>query len=122
MGMMRKMALMKAMSSEEDMPQEAYETSEKKETYSMPNDGSIEDWRKNQKRKKMLLDKGQGKYAAPMRYALRQGTKKVKEKIKDVVSDIKETGSRIRTKKDAAGPTSRNKSVQVCTSGGKCQN
>lgn len=85
-----------------------------------PGDG-IKKMIKNEKRKKMLLDQGQGKYAAPVRYALRQAKKNIKNKFEDVTKGVKDAISMKRAKEDASGPTSRNRSVNVCTSGGKCQ-
>lgn len=123
MAMMRKMALMKAM-SEEDRPQEAFETSEKKETYSAPSadpgDG-FRAFRKKQQFKKQMLKQGKGKYAAPVRYKLRQAIGKITDKVEDVTKGVKDAISMKRAKEDASGPTSRNRSVNVCTSGGKCQ-
>ncbi len=87
-----------------------------------PGDG-IKTFFKNQKRKKMLLDQGQGKYAAPLRYAVRQTTKNVKNKIKDFISDVKSIGDARQAKLDAGGKRpGRNSSVGVCDKGGKCQN
>jgi hypothetical protein len=86
-----------------------------------PGDG-IRKFIKNEKRKKMLLDKGEGKYAAPVRYAIRQTKKNIKDKFEDVTKGVKDAISMRRAKEDASGPTSRNRSVGVCTAGGKCQN
>lgn len=124
MGMMRKMALMKAM-SEEDRPQEAFETSEKKETYSAPSadpgDG-IKAFRKKQQFKKTMLKQGKGKYAAPVRYKLRQAIGSIKDKVEDVAKNVKEGFQRNEAEKDASGKRpGRNSSVGVCTAGGKCQ-
>lgn len=85
-------------------------------------DGPIKEFFANQKRKKMILDQGGGEYAAPVRYKIRKTTKEFKAKIKDVVGDVKDALAMGRAKQDASGPTSRNKSVGVCTAGGKCQN
>jgi hypothetical protein len=85
-------------------------------------DNPIKEFIANQKRKKMILNQGGGEYAAPVRYKIRQGTKEFKAKIKDVVGDVKDALAMGRAKQDASGPTSRNKSVGVCTAGGKCQN
>lgn len=86
-----------------------------------PGDG-IRKFIKNEKRKKMLLDKGEGKYAAPVRYALRQTKKNIKDKFEDVTKKIKEGFQRNQAEKDASGKRpGRNSSVGVCTAGGKCQ-
>jgi hypothetical protein len=82
----------------------------------------IREMRNNMKRKKAVLDSGGGKYAAPVRYAIRQGVKKIGDKLEDVGGKFKNALAMKRAKEDASGPTARNKSVGVCTAGGKCQN
>lgn len=124
MAMMRKMALMKAM-SEEDRPQEAFETSEKKETYSAPSadpGDAFRNFRKKQQFKKQMLKQGKGKYAAPVRYKIRQGLGKMKDKVEDVTKKIKEGFQRNQAEINASGKTRANSSVDLCKPGdGKCQ-
>jgi hypothetical protein len=57
MGAMKKIVLMKAMAGpmdEEDMPQEAYETSEKNETYGGPGDGAKKTMRQANRRMRKM--------------------------------------------------------------------
>lgn len=77
---------------------------------------------KNEKRKKMLLDKGEGKYAAPVRYALRKTKENIKDKFEDVTKKIKEGFQRNQAEINASGKTRANSSVGLCKPGdGKCQ-
>lgn len=86
-----------------------------------PGDG-IKKMIKNEKRKKMLLDQGQGKYAAPVRYKIRQTSKKVKDKVEDITKKIKEGFQRNQAEINASGKTRANSSVGLCKPGdGKCQ-
>jgi hypothetical protein len=86
------------------------------------NDGVLKELSKNRKRKKAVLKSGGGKYSMPVRYALRQGIKNIGQKVKNAEAKFKDAIAMRRSKADASGPTSRNKSVGVCTAGGKCQN
>lgn len=65
----------------------------------------------NRKRKKQILRSGGGKYAMPVRYALRSVGKKVKRAIGDFVGDIKDKQGKKRQMEDASGKTSRNSSA-----------
>jgi small-conductance mechanosensitive channel len=53
---------------------------------------------------------------------LRNIGENIKETFEDIGGGIKAVRDRRRAIQDASGPTSRNKSVGVCTSPGKCQN
>jgi len=86
-----------------------------------PGDG-IRRFIKNEKFKTQMLKQGKGKYATPVRYAIRKGLGNIKDKVEDISKNVKEGFQRNQAEKDASGKRpGRNSSVGVCTAGGKCQ-
>jgi len=89
--------------------------------YADPGDG-IRAFRKKQQFKRRMLDQGRGKYVAPVRYRVRRTLKNIGDKIEDVTENLKSGFQRNEAEKDASGKRpGRNSAVNVCTSGGKCQ-
>ena len=61
------------------------------------------------------------KYSHPVKYEIKKTIGNIGEGIGNVVKNIKEAPGKRRTMADAAGKTSRNSSVGLCSKGGKCQ-
>lgn len=70
--------------------------------------GPIKKFVKEQVRKHKVIQRGDGKYSMPLRYAIHQAKKDIVKKVKNVVGDIKQKQSQ-----KASGSTLRNASQKT---------